>query len=164
MITGTGGGRRMRNRRGYILFETVVALGILSVSIYTIHAGMRQALMLRARAQDFTIAQFLLQHAMDTHLLQYELTEGRGEGTFPAPHNRYYYSWSIEPVEVPLPPLPQQLTLEMSERFIKQYKRFMGRIRVTVTWRRHGIPYEITGETLISPEHFWQPPEVREGI
>jgi hypothetical protein len=164
MITGTGGASTMRSARGYILFETVVALGILSVSIYTIHAGMRQALMLRARAQDFTIAQFLLEQAVETRLLQYELVESSGSDSFPAPHDRYFYTWAIEKVEVPLPPLPPQLTVEMSERFIKQYKRYMGRLSVTVEWRRHGIPYEIKGETLISPEKLWMPPAVREGF
>ena len=150
----------MRAQRGYILFETVVALGILSVSMYTIFAGMQQALMLRARAQDFTVAQFLIEQTMETQLLQYELVESRGSGSFPAPNDRFQYTWAVEKVEVPLPPLPAQLSQEMSEQFIKQYKKFMGRVTVTVSWRRRGLPYEIKGETLISPEKLWLPPEV----
>ncbi|MFP4499615.1 MAG: hypothetical protein ACLFTT_01320 [Candidatus Hydrogenedentota bacterium] len=153
---------QMRKRGGYILFETIVALGVLSVSIFTIYQGTRQALFLRARAEDFTTAQFLLEQVLEKQLLQYQLTESRGRGRFPGADRRFSYTWEISKVEVPLPPLPQQLPEEARARFLEQYKRFMGKLSVVISWRRSGMDYEIKAEELMPPEQIWLPEAVQE--
>jgi hypothetical protein len=154
--------RQMHKRGGYILFETIVALGVLSVTIFTIYEGTRQALFLRARAEDFTIAQFLLKQVLEEKLLQYELTESSGRGDFPGEHRRYSYTWEVSRVEVPLPPLPRELPEESRAEFMRQYKKYMGKVTVVVSWRRSGMDYEIKAEELTSPEQLWTPEEAQQ--
>lgn len=152
----------MGKRGGYILFETIVALGVLSVSIFTIYEGTRQALFLRDRAEDFTTAQFLLEQVVEKQLLQEEVKESKGKGRFKGEHRGFSYKWKITKVKVPLPPLPPKLPEESRARFMKQYKRFMGKLTVTVRWRRNGMPYKVVAENLIPPEQMWVPEEVEQ--
>ena len=53
----------MRNATtfGYVMVETVVAMGLLSVSMVAIHGAVRQTVIARGQAQDYTIARFLLE-------------------------------------------------------------------------------------------------------
>jgi hypothetical protein len=147
----------MRRSQGYILFETIVALGILSLSIYTIYEGMRQAMVLRMRAQDFTMAQFLMEDLIEERLLQPELRESAGQGQFPAPNERFSYEWKVSKLQVPLPSLPPMLPQDLRETYERQFRKYMGRVTVRVMWRRGGLPYDIKGETLIAPEQLWVP-------
>ncbi|HNR31426.1 MAG TPA: hypothetical protein PKI11_11105 [Candidatus Hydrogenedentes bacterium] len=152
----------MSRRAGYILFETVVAMGILSISLIVVYNGMNQALFLRSRAQDFTTARFLLQEVMAKRELELEMQPGSGQGTFEGEDARFQYRWEVSKVPVPVPPLPPALTEEERERFFKMFKKYMGKITVVVSWSRRGLDYEIKGETLIPPERLWLPEEERD--
>lgn len=152
----------MRVRHGYILFETIVAMGLLSIGMVAIYNSMGQAMFMRARAQDFTTARFLLEQVMSERELQPEVQASEGDGQFEGENARFSYRWEISKVEVPTPPLPPMLTPPERERFEKMFKRYMGKISVTVFWSRRGFDYEIAGETLIPPEKLWLPESERE--
>lgn len=152
----------MRARHGYILFETIVALGLLSIGMLAIHNSMSQAMFMRARAQDFTTARFLLEEIMAERELPPEVQASTGEGQFDGENARFSYRWEISKIEVPTPPLPPMLTPQEREQFEKRFKRYMGKISVTVSWARRGFDYEMTGETLIPPERLWLPKSERE--
>jgi len=151
-------------RAGYILFETVVAMGLLSISLVVVYNGMNQGLFMRARAQDFTTAKFLLEKVIAEKELQLEMQPGSGEGQFEGDNERFRCRWEITKVPVPAPPLPPALTEEERERFYKMFKKYMGRIAVTVLWSRRGFDYEIAGETLIPPERLWLPEGERDDV
>ena len=91
----------MRRRAGYILVETVVAMGVLSISMLIIHQDIRQAIMTRGQAQDFTTARFLLEKVFAEHMEQSLLREESDSGRFPPPHQRFAYEWTISKVEMP---------------------------------------------------------------
>ena len=147
----------MRSRGGYILFETIVALGLLSVGMIGIYNAMNQALYMRARAQDFTTARFLLERVIADRELQPEVQESRGEGQFEGADAGFSYRWEITKVEVPTPPLPPMLPPDELQQLQKRFKRYMGRISAQVFWSRRGYDYEVSTETLIPPEIFWIP-------
>ena len=65
----------MKNRtRGYIFVETLVAMAILSVSAIVIQESIRQAILARAQAMDYTTARFLLEKVMADRMLSNSLT------------------------------------------------------------------------------------------
>lgn len=72
-----------RARYGYIMVETVVAMGLLSTGMVVIHGAIRQTIIARGQAQDFTVARFLLEEIAAEKELQPELVEGSGQGNFP---------------------------------------------------------------------------------
>lgn len=152
----------MRARQGYILFETIVAMGLLSVGMLAIYNSMNQAMFMRARAQDFTTARFLLEKVMAERELQPEVQASEGSGKFEGENAGFSYHWKISKIEVPTPPLPPILTPQEEERYRRMFKRYMGKVSVTVSWSRRGFDYEIKGETLIPPENLWLPQSERE--
>lgn len=152
----------MGRARGYILFETIVALGLLSVSMVGIHNAVAQSLELRARAQDLTVARFLLEDVVAEREFEVEMRESSGTGSFEGEYSRFSYAWTITKIEVPVPPLPAGLPEEEYERLKKMFKKYMGKIHATISWERRGQHYEIAGETLTSPETLWVPESERE--
>ena len=92
-----------RRSAGYIFVETVVAMGVLSLSILVIQGALRQAILTRAQAQDYTTARFLLEQVAGEQALLFQQPEGSGSGQFPPPYDAYAYEWKIERVDIPLP-------------------------------------------------------------
>lgn len=137
-------------------------MGLLSISVMVVYNGMNQALFLRSRAQDFTTAKFLLEKVIAEKELELEVQPGSGDGQFEGEDARFAYHWEISKVSVPVPLLPPALTEEDQERFRKMFKKYMGKIAVTVKWSRRGFDYEIVGETLIPPERLWLPESERD--
>lgn len=154
----------MRRGRGYILVETIVAMAVLSVAILGVHRAISQALTARARTMDVTVARYLLEEVLGDLTLQPELTEGQGQGTFPAPHERFGYSWSIKRVDIPKPEITGNLPpaqREYIERLLEN--SYVGKVQIKVAWERSGQRFEQAAETIIGPRQLWQPPRRQGG-
>jgi len=147
----------MFRRRGYILIETMVAMGVLGITMLTIQHAVREAMITRAMAEDMNTARFLLEEIMNGLVLLPELEEGSRRGDFGAEFPRFRYEWRISSVEVPRPELPEFVPEQMRDSLTRQFQGFMPRVTVTVHWTRLGQAREITGQTLLPPEQLWVP-------
>ena len=148
----------MRARRGYVLVETIVAMGVLSIGAAAMQGAVRQAIVTRGQAMDYTVARFLLERVTAEFDMQPMLEEGEGEGQFPAPNERFSYQWAITKVEIPEPEIPRQISPEEAQRLLKKLKGYMGKLTVRVAWSRAGVEFDAVGETFIAPEKLWLPP------
>lgn len=148
-------------RSGYIFVETVVAMAVLSASAIVIQSALRQGMLTRRQAQDYTIARFLVQQVAGEQALLFQQPEGSGSGQFDPPYEDYRYEWELEKVEIPLPEgveaLPPPLRQEFEDRFVD----YMGKLTVRITWQRGGLEMEALGETLLRPDLLWLPKEER---
>lgn len=142
-------------RAGYILVETIVAMGLLSVSMLMIHANIRQAVITRGQAQDYTTARMLLDDIMARQLIQVVLSPRSEKGQFPPPNERFSYSWELTRIELPRPPIPAHLDVMAQEQLEDLFVEYMGKMRATVEWTRAGRTFSAEAETLISPNQFW---------
>ena len=148
----------MRNRQaGYIFVETVVAMGVLSISVLVVQAALRQGILTRAQAQDYTTARFLLEQVAGEQALLFQQPEGSGSGDFKPPYDNYHYEWKIEKVDIPIPESVGNLPPEQREEFEKRIVDYMGKLSVRVTWKRGGAEMEALGETLLRPDLLWMP-------
>ena len=146
-----------RKRAGYIFVETVVAMGVLSISVLVVQAALRQGILTRAQAQDYTTARFLLEQVAGEQALLFQQPEGSGSGDFDAPYDNYHFEWNIEKVDIPIPEAVGTLPPEQREEFEKRIVDHMGKLTVRITWRRGGAEMEALGETLLRPDLFWMP-------
>ncbi len=146
-----------RRSAGYIFVETVVAMGVLSLSILVIQGALRQAILTRAQAQDYTTARFLLEQVAGEQALLFQQPEGSGSGQFPPPYDAYAYEWKIERVDIPLPERAANLPPEARAQFEENFLDYMGMLTVRVTWKRGGAEFEARGETLLRPDLIWLP-------
>ncbi|HOH28634.1 MAG TPA: hypothetical protein PLC40_03075 [Candidatus Hydrogenedentes bacterium] len=146
-----------RRMTGYIFVETVVAMGVLSLSTLVIQGALRQAILTRAQAQDYTTARFLLEQVAGEQALLFQQPEGSGSGQFPAPYEAYAYEWEIKRVDIPLPEQAASLPPEARQHFEDNFLDYMGMLRVRVTWQRGGAEFEARGETLLRPDLIWLP-------
>lgn len=152
----------MRRAAGYILMETVVAMAVLSISILGVHRGISQALTARARTMDFTDARFLIEQTLNDLTIQPELKEGAGQGSYPAPYERFSYAWSIKKIDLPKPEIPGDVPPARRQYIERLLERlYMGKIEITVAWERSGEKFERKGETLIGSDQLWQPPQAQ---
>jgi len=149
---------RRRGVRGYIFVETLVAMAILSISTVVIQESIRQAILARAQAMDYTTARFLVEKVLADRMLVFEQPEGEGKGTFDPPFERFAYSWEVKRVEVPMPELPPTMLPEDIKYFQDNYVKYIGKLGVTVTWSRAGVPFTATAETLLRSGMVWMPP------
>ena len=147
---------KRRCEEGYILVETIVALGLLSICMVVIQASVRQAILTRGQAEDFTTARFLMEQQVADKELQPEIVEGAGEGTFAPPHERFNYAWNITKVEVPLPAGAIMPAPNDSEGW-RNISNYVARYEIVVSWSRAGQPSAVTGITLFSPDKLWVP-------
>ncbi len=148
-------------RAGYIFVETVVAMGVLSLSTLVIQGALRQAILTRAQVQDYTTARFLLEQVAGEQALLFQQPEGSGSGQCPEPYQDFSYEWKIERVDVPLPERVASLPPEARVHFEENFVDYMGKLTVRVTWKRGGADFEALGETLLRPELLWLPEEER---
>lgn len=148
----------MRARRGgYILVETVVSLGLLSISIVGIHESLRQAMMVRGRAQDYSAARVLMEQLAAEVAMQPEMQQSARSGRFPPPYDRFGWEWKYTRVDVPMPPIPPEFDEERVRQMRQMFKGAMGKLWVRVYWTRGSDEFALTGETLFKPEHLWLP-------
>lgn len=151
----------LMRRAGYIFVETVVAMGVLSISTLVIQDALRQAITTRRQAQDFTTARFLMEKIAGERALLFQQPEGSGSGQFPPPHQTYSYEWSLKRVDVPLPPLPPEFTPEQRQAFEDAFVDYLGKLTIRIKWKRGGVEFEEVGETLLNPGLLWLPEDQR---
>lgn len=144
--------------RGYILVEAMVAMGLLSLGMLSINAGLRQAVLVRGETEDLSVVRFMLEEIMTDLEMQPELEESSGSGRFPGELSRFQYEWEISRVSIPRPTLPAEASEADIARFDNQFKDYIGRVTVVIRWTRAGNEYEVFGETLLRPEQLWTPP------
>lgn len=145
----------MKRLRGYILVETVTALAVLSITAVTVQRAVHTAVLARGLSQDYTTAQFLLERFAADRALEPRIAAGEVHSdTFPPPHERFAYTWSLEDIAIPPPALPP-LAPEQHEALNQALLTRMGKLRMEVTWTRGGEPFSAVAETLVSPERTW---------
>ena len=151
----------MRNATtsGYVMVETVVAMGLLSISMVAIHGAVRQTVIARGQAEDYTVARFLLEETVAKKELLPEVLEGRGGGGFPAPFSRFRHEWEITRVTLPRPPIPPGFPPERYQELERRFMKYIGKLRVRIMWTRAGQDFEVVGVTLLRPGQLWTPPE-----
>ena len=147
----------MQQRRGYILIETIVAMALLSVSMIVIQQSLHQAILVRGRIMDFSTARLLLKEQTAAVEIQHEVPVTKKFGRFPPPYERFSWEWEMSKLSVPRPELPDWIVEDKRKSLKKMFKPYMGKLRVTIKWERGGEPFEITGHTLVKPEHLWLP-------
>ncbi len=163
-VRNTTPARRGRSAiRGYILFESVMALSLLSMSLIVIHNGLRQTIWVREQARDYTHARFLLSNVMAKVELQPMLTQASDSGRFKGEFSRFSWKWKVSKVNIPLPPFPPNAPKELVARF-KLNVPYLTKIEATVSWTRRGQTYEVKAETLSNPEKLFIPPEERAAL
>lgn len=152
----------MTRRKGYVLVETLTAMAVLSITAVTVQQGVYTAVQARGLSQDYTTAQFLMDEIIAAVDLEPRVaSDDPKTGTFPAPHDRFEYTWSVAKVAVATPLLPAALSPEERATLLSDYVGYMGRLNIEIRWYRGGQPFAVTGETLIAPERVWPPPPGR---
>ncbi len=151
----------LKRSGGYILFEVLFSLALLSIAGITLQSALQQAILTRGQAQDYTIARFLLNQIVSEIELQPQLVEEEKEEQFPPPYDRFSYKWKVSKLEVPMPELPPNLPPDMKENLKKIYKNYMAKLDIWIKWHRAGMKFETHAQTLYQPEKLWLPPEER---
>ncbi|HNZ49514.1 MAG TPA: hypothetical protein PLQ42_06295 [Candidatus Hydrogenedentes bacterium] len=149
------------SRFGYIFVETVVAMGLLSLSAFVIQNALRQAMITRAQAQDITSARFLLEKISGERILLFQQPEGNGSGQCDPPFEKFRYEWSLERVDIPKPELPPGLSPEERDVLEDAYIDFMGKLTVRILWQRGGADFEAVGESLVGSSILWTPEDTQ---
>jgi len=141
----------------------MMALSLLSMSLIVIHNGLRQTILVREQARDYTHARFLLENAMAKVELQPLLTQASDSGRFQGEFSRFQWKWKVSKVTIPLPPIPSNAPPEIVRHF-KLNVPYLTKIEATVSWTRQGQTYEAKAETLSNPEKLFIPPEERDTL
>ena len=170
---GRGGGA------GYILLEAVVALMVLSIGVFAVQSSIRQASLTEAQTSDYTWARVLLQQLMSEVEMQPIIPVQTKSGTFGGQFARFSYTRKVSAVKIPMPPLPPvipgiqfpgmppgapPLDAEVGpdgKPLVELKERFIGRLTATVRWQRAGANYEVTAETLFTPDKLWNPESMK---
>ncbi|PCJ62454.1 MAG: hypothetical protein COA73_06390 [Candidatus Hydrogenedentota bacterium] len=150
----------MKHRsRGYILIEATVAMVILSMGAVTVHSVLRQGVLTRGQAQDYTSAQFVMDELIAKIELLPALETGTKEGVFDEYGGRFSYRYTIRKVNVPFPkPIPHP-TQKNRIVGIPESKSFLVHVHADVFWSRGGVPFQASRETLYGPGRYFQPVE-----
>jgi len=143
-------------RCGYILFEAVVSMAILSLSVVGIHRVMREAIITRGQSHDYTMAKFFAEEVMSTLELQPRVVEGSGGGT--CDDSRFRYEWKISKVQVPEPPMPPNLPPDQIEQY-QLAAKYLAKVQATIIWERNGVEFREKLQTLWPPEKIFVPKE-----
>ncbi len=149
--------RHARCVGGYILVETTVALVLLAVGSWAIHATIREAILARGQAQDYTQARFLLEEVVAKLELQPLLSHGSKRGTFPGDLSRFSWSYTVKRVDVPAPSAPTGIGRRQNQPPVEFVAEFLTGVQATVTWTRGGREFSESFETLFRPSKFWEP-------
>jgi len=163
---------RPRTKGGYILFEAIVAMALLSMGIVAIHGSMRQTVKVRGRARDFTQARFLLEQVLSEAELQPILVEGTASGTFPDELSRFQWKRTVSKVELPVPQLPfdaetPDVPLDilgmpiasLAPEEVELDVEYIGKLEVVISWTRLGDSFEAKLESLFNPDRLYIPEE-----
>ena len=155
--------RRQNQTRGYILIEAVMSMALLSLGLVAIQGAIRQTIIVRGQARDYTQARFLIEETLARLEIesndsgQPQLVEGSQSGDFEGDFSRFAWKWTISRAYVPPPPIPPDIPPEEAEAF-RLSVNYVVKVEVTVSWKRGDNSYEETFETLWPPEKLWVPP------
>jgi len=133
-------------------------MGLLSVSVVAINASLRQAILVKGEAQDYTQARFLLEQQIAKVELQHQLNEIQNSGSYRGELSRFRWRYKVSKIQLPEPDLPADIPPERLKQ-LKLAAPYMAKIEATVTWSRAGVNHEETIETLWIPEKLWAPPK-----
>lgn len=151
MLAGQGDRRGRRSHTGYILFETLVAVALLSIGAVAANKAIYQASLVRAYARDATQARFLLEQLMGDCELKPMLIAGTTQGDFGVGYPGFRWECTVTLEAVRLPVVPRNAgtpSLPSSQYPARQ----LGKLRVAVMWSRTGRDFVETLETLVPPE------------
>ncbi len=90
--------------RGYVLFEVVVSMMVLTVGILSISRSFSVAMLARGLAQDYTDSRYLAAERIWQAVAQVEadtLKPGTTRGTFPDPWQRFSWEQKVEETGLP---------------------------------------------------------------
>lgn len=160
-------------RSGYILFEAVAAMAVLSIGVFGAQSAIRQATLTRAQAADFTMARFLLEQVTSETEIQPYLLIGAEEGQFSGDYARFHWKREVSAPRFPQPELPPpppegvvnvpglgNVTPPEKPPELKLKVPRLGKVLATVSWSRAGRPFEATAETLFNPDKIITPKTV----
>ncbi|MFP4190808.1 MAG: hypothetical protein ACLFU6_01935 [Candidatus Hydrogenedentota bacterium] len=153
-----------RDKRGYLLVETVTAMALLSITIVSLHGAMRQAALTRAHAEDFTYARFLAEELMGQLDLRPELETGSQSGEYGGRFSRFVWVYDVSRVQLEPPEMgpggawPGSLDPESAGEEFELPVSYLGKVRVEIHWTRLGQEFSYVVETLVSPDRL-PPPE-----
>lgn len=133
-------------------------MGLLSISVVAINASLRQAIIIKGEAQDYTQARFILEQQIAKVELQRQLNPIEHSGSYRGELGRFRWRYKVSKIEMPEPELPPDIPPERLQQ-LKLSASYMAKIEAAVTWSRAGIEHEETLETLWIPEKLWIPPE-----
>lgn len=155
----------LRDKRGYLLVETVTAMALLSITIVSLHGAMQQAALTRAHAEDFTYARFLAEELMGQLDLRPELEEGSNSGEYAGRFSRFVWAYDISYVELEPPDMEpgaewaRSLDPELAGEEFQLPVSYLGKVRVEIHWTRLGQEFSYVVETLVSPDRLPDPDE-----
>ena len=141
---------------GYILFETLAALTVLSVGAVAVNRALYEVMLTRALARDYTQVRFLLEELTAAPELKFQVVESVEQGRFGGDLARFEWVRTIERAPIPLPELPSDLPEYLREE-LEERQAYCGKVSVTVRWTRAGQTFERTAVTLIPPSRIWLP-------
>lgn len=150
---------RKQSKYGYILFEAVFSMALLSIAGLTFQSALHQAILTRGQANDYTIARFLLERVNAEIELQPQFEETEKSGQFPSPYNRFTYEWKISKLSIPKPSLPSKLPPDLRENLEKMFRDYMAKVDIWIRWQRAGMNFEVHAQNLFQPEKLWLPEE-----
>ena len=155
----------LRDKRGYLLVETVTAMALLSITIVSLHGAMRQAALTRAHAEDFTHARFLAEELMGRLDLRRELEPGAQSGEFGGRFSRFVWVYEISHVHLEPPEMEPgagwapTLDPELAGEDFQLPVAYLGKVRVEIHWTRLGQEFSYVVETLVNPDRLPAPEE-----
>ena len=157
--------KTLRDKRGYLLVETVTAMALLSITIVALHGAMRQAALTRAHAEDFTYARFLAEELMGRLDLRPELEPGAQSGEYGGRFSRFVWAYEISHVHVEPPEMETgtewapTLDPEVAGEDFQLPVDYLGKVRVEIHWTRLGQEFSYVMETLLNPDRLPAPEE-----
>jgi len=131
-------------------------MGLLSVSVVAINASLRQAILIKGEAQDYTQARFILEQQIAKVELQRQLNALQNSGSYRGELARFRWRYKVTRIQLPEPDLPADIPPQRLQQ-LKLAAPYMAKIEATVTWSRAGVDHEETIETLWIPEKLWTP-------
>lgn len=137
---------------------------LLGVAIYGIHGAIRQAILTRGQAQDYTQARFLIEKVIADLEMQPLLRAGSGSGHFKGDMSRFAWQYSVRKIKIPKPEGANSINIgaivngKPTQGFEYAVEHLVH-IRATVSWERAGHPFSETFETLFNHQKLWEPEE-----
>jgi hypothetical protein len=148
---------RRRNECGYILLEAAIALVLLTVGAYAVHGALRQAILTRGQAQDYTAAKFLLEQVISDIEFQPFIAPEKKEGRFEGEYDRFSWTAEVNTIDIPKPEvrLNPEAEGDLDPEALKLQTPALAHVIATIAWQRGGQTFTETMETLFDYQKLW---------